>query len=75
MENKKAYFVTSDLEEVYELSATNRNRLEKKFPEWNKLHSGDNYEKLNLVYDFFKEHGKLVADPRFSNVFVGLTTY
>ena len=74
MENKKAYFVTSDLEEVYELSAKNRNRLEKKFPEWNQLNSSDNYEELNLVYDFFKKYGKLVAAPIFTNVFVGLTT-
>ena len=73
MENKKAYFVTSDAEELYELSSSKRKQLEKLFPNWQTFDCDRNYEELNKVYEFFKEHGKLLAHPKFNNIFVGLT--
>jgi hypothetical protein len=73
MENKKSYFVTSDKEEVYELSTSKTKQLEKKHPNWTKYQNYDNFEELKEVYDFFKTNGKLIAHPKFLNVFVGLT--
>jgi hypothetical protein len=72
MENKKAYFVISDTEELYELSSSKRKQLDKLFPKWNELNCEKNYDELNKVYDFFKKHGKLLGHPKFNNVFVGL---
>jgi hypothetical protein len=72
MENKKAYFVTSDTEELYELSQIKRKQLEKLYPNWTKFDCDNNYDELNEVYDFFKNNGKLIAHPKFNNVFVGL---
>lgn len=73
MENKKAYFVTSDAEELYELSSSKRKQLDKRFPKWTEFDCEKNYDELNEVYEFFKKHGKLVGHPRFNNVFIGLT--
>jgi hypothetical protein len=73
MENKKAYFVTSDTEELYELSLSKRKQLEKRFPKWTEFDCEKNYNELNEVYNFFRKHGKLLAHPKFNNVFVGLT--
>jgi hypothetical protein len=73
MENKKAYFVTSDGEELYELSSNKRKQLEKLYPEWTEFDCEKNYDELNEVYEFFKNHGKLLGHPKFNNVFVGLT--
>jgi len=73
MENKKAYFVTSDTEELYELSLSKRKQLEKLYPNWRELNCDNNYDELNEVYNFFKKNGKLLAHPKFNNVFVGLT--
>jgi hypothetical protein len=72
-ECKKAYFVTSDTEELYELSSSKRKQLEKLYPKWNQLDCEKNYDELNEVYEFFKKHGKLLGHPKFNNVFVGLT--
>lgn len=71
--NRKAYFVTSDKEEVYELSISKTKQLHKLFPNWNELDCENNYEELAKVYEFFQTHGKLIACPKFNNVFVGLT--
>jgi len=73
MENKKAYFVTSDTEELYELSSSKRKQLDKRFPKWVEFNCEKNYDELNEVYEFFKKYGKLVGHPQFNNVFVGLT--
>lgn len=73
MENKKAYFVTSDTEELYELSFRNRKKLDKLFPKWREFDCDKNYNELNQVYEFFKKNGKLLGHPKFNNVFVGLT--
>ena len=72
-ETKKTYFVTSDTEELYELSSSKRKQLEKLYPKWNEFDCEKNYEELNGVYEFFKNHGKLLGHPKFNNVFVGLT--
>lgn len=69
---KKAYFVTSDTEELYELSSSKIKQLEKLHPKWRKFCCEKNYEELNEVYEFFKKHGKLLGHPKFNNVFVGL---
>jgi hypothetical protein len=73
VENKKAYFVTSDTEELYELSLSKRKQLEKLYPNWVKFNCDKNYDELNEVYEFFKKNGKLLGHPKFNNVFVGLT--
>ena len=72
MKNLKAYFVTSDNEEVYELSASKKNKLDKLHPRWEEFDCEKNYEELGEVYKFVKENGKLVGHPSFKNVFVGL---
>lgn len=69
---KKAYFVTSDTEELYELSSSKIKQLEKLHHKWRKFCCEKNYEELNGVYEFFKKHGKLLGHPKFNNVFVGL---
>jgi len=73
MENKKAYFVDTLPESVYELSASNRKKLEKKHPEWHSYNVYDNTDELNEVYEFFKKHGKVLANHTTKNLFVGLT--
>lgn len=73
MKHTKAYFLENEQEELYELSASKRKRLEKQFPNWHAFNCEDNYEELNKVYEFFKEHGKLVGHGELSNLFVGLT--
>lgn len=69
---KKAYFVTSDTEQLYELSLSKRRKLEKLYPKWRLFDYDKNYEELNEVYNFFKKHGKLLGHPKFNNIFVGL---
>ena len=70
---KKAYFVNSEADELYELSSRERRKLEKLYPKWLEMDCEKNYQELNEVYDFFKKHGKLLANPLFNNIFVGLT--
>jgi hypothetical protein len=72
-EDKKAYFVTSDTEELYELSSSKRRQLEKLYPKWRELDCDNDYNELNEVYEFFKKNGKLLGHPKYNNVFVGLT--
>jgi hypothetical protein len=73
MENKKSYFVNTETEELYELSAQKTKQLEKTHPEWVKYSHDRDFDELNYVYQFFKTNGKLLAHPKFKNVFVGLT--
>lgn len=73
MRNTKSYFVTSDREELYELSSGKTKQLEKKHPNWVDFDCEKNLEELCEVYEFFKEHGKLLGHPQFKNIFVGLT--
>jgi len=72
MEKKKAYFVNTQPESVYELSFTKRRRLEKQHPYWQQYNVGDNPEELQEVYEFFKKNGKLLGDDKTLNLFVGL---
>lgn len=72
METKKAYFVNNDTEELFELSPSKRKQLDKLFPNWTLFNCENNYDDVHSVYDFFKQHGKLVGHPQFKNVFVGL---
>lgn len=73
MENKKAYFVDNETYELYELSASKRKKLEKSHPQWTRYDLDKNTKELEEVYVFFKQHGRLLAHPKFRNVFVGLT--
>lgn len=70
--NYKSYFVNSENEEVYELSVSKTKQLEILHPNWTKYQCESNFLELNNVYEFFKENGKLLACPKFKNVFVGL---
>jgi len=72
MIDTKAYFLTNDTEELYEISASKRKKLEKQYPNWAKFDCDKNFEELNKVYEFFKTHGNLIAHPKFNNLFVGL---
>ena len=72
MKNQKAYFVVSDSEQLYELSASKKKQLEKKHPNWNRYTGDRNYEELQEVFTFFKKNGKLVGHVQYNNVFVGL---
>jgi hypothetical protein len=69
----KAYFVDNELENVYELSASKRKKLEQKHPEWYSYNCELDEKQFNEVFEFFKKNGKLVASRALSNVFVGLT--
>ena len=73
MGKTKAYFLEAEQEELYELSASKRKKLEQLFPNWNSFNCNKNYEELNKVYEFFRKHGKLVGHGKFENLFVGVT--
>jgi hypothetical protein len=72
-QTKKAYFVNSETEELYELSSSKIRQLEKLHPKWGEFDCEKNYAQLNEVYEFFKKHGKLLGHPGFNNIFVGPT--
>jgi hypothetical protein len=75
MESRKAYFVDNENEVLYELSVRKRRELEKKHPDWANYVADDlkNTANVNEVYEFFRTHGKLLANPSLMNVWVGLT--
>jgi hypothetical protein len=39
-----------------------------------KYQCDDNFTEVNDVYNYFKQHGRLLANPKFKNVFVGLVS-
>lgn len=69
----KIYFIDNETEELYELSGKKRTELIKKYPNWHLFNIDANEQELIEVYEFFKINGKLLADRKNRNIFVGLT--
>lgn len=72
MGNNKAYFVDNETEDIYEISASKRIQLERLHPNWSEYVSDRNPNDLIAVYRFFIVNGKLIANKKSRNIFIGL---
>lgn len=71
MQDGNAYFVNTEADEIYVLSAYRRKVLEKYHPNWYRLNPERDYVELPYVLAFFKTHGKLISTPKMKNGYIG----
>ena len=72
MKAKKAYFVDAETEDLFELSAYKRTKLEEIYPNWMDMNCENHPSEMNGIYTFFINHGVLIGSKKNRNIFVGL---